>query len=61
VPVVALDAIETGNPVDVDQLRRVRQPIFIMGRRLCPPARMRVSSPPSAFAAIASSTECAAT
>src|SRR5262245_22276387 len=35
--------------------------IFIIGRRLWPPARMRVSPPPSAFAATASSTECAAT
>ena len=34
---------------------------FIIGSRLCPPARKRVSSPPSALAAIASSTEAAAT
>src|SRR5262245_33817709 len=35
--------------------------IFIMGRRLWPPARMRVSAPPCAFAITASSTLCAAT
>ena len=34
---------------------------FIIGRRLCPPARIRVSSPPSALASMASSTEEAAT
>ena len=34
---------------------------FIIGSRLCPPARNRVSSPPSAFAAMASSTDEAAT
>src|SRR5258705_7337449 len=35
--------------------------IFIIGRRLWPPARMRVSPPPSALAATASSTLRAAT
>src|SRR5262245_55687663 len=35
--------------------------IFIMGRRLWPPARMRASAPSCAFAMTASSTLCAAT
>ena len=60
-PLVRSMVSSPGNRLMSTSLAGLARRIFIIGRRLCPPARNRVSSPPSALALRASSRVVAAT